>query len=59
VRGRLRRIVGIGPTFGPLGEQLAEFELVKAGEVEIKPRTMIPEVAILHQESVLPRRRYG
>jgi hypothetical protein len=29
-----RRIVGIGPTLGPLGEQLAEFELVKAGEVE-------------------------
>jgi hypothetical protein len=31
-------IVGIGPTLGPLGEQLAEFELVKAGEVEVKPR---------------------
>jgi hypothetical protein len=24
--------------FGPLGEQLAEFELVKAGEAEVKPR---------------------
>src|SRR5246500_4340632 len=34
----LRRIIGIGPTLGPLGEQLAEFELVKAREAELKPR---------------------
>src|SRR5947209_20244957 len=38
MRGRLRRVVGIGPTLGPLGEQLANFELSKAGEAEVKPR---------------------